>query len=325
MRVAVYGAGAVGCVFGAALAKGGARGGPGGGHEVVFIARGRTLEAIREHGVRVRRGEPDTPDTLDAPGATATDDPASVGPVDLVLVCVKAWQVPEVALAMRPLVEPGRTSVIPLQNGVDAPRQLAEVLGPERVLPGSCRVICETVEPGVASQSAFIQEITFGPYSPELEPDQRPRIERIAGALRASEIAAAVPEDIWAALWWKFAFISTLSGLGAVTRMTTGELRTHPETRELVEACLAEIVNVGRARAVGLGASAAAEIMAFIDTVPAGMTTSMQRDWQAGRPSELEAQPGAVVRLGREAGVPTPVSGFCWRVLSPGERVARGG
>lgn len=318
MRVAVYGAGAVGCVFGAALARG--------GHEVAFIARGRTLEAIRSRGVRVRRGtsEADT-ETLDAPGATATDDPASVGPVDLVLVCVKTWQVPGAAASMRPLVEPGRTSVVPLQNGVDAPRELAEVLGPERVLPGSCRVICETLEPGVVAQSAFIQEITFGPYHADLEPDQRPRVDAIAGALRASGVAAVTPPDVWASLWWKFAFISTLSGLGAVTRMTSGELRTHPETRELIERCLAEIVAVGRARGVGLAGDAAAEIMAFIDTIPAGMTTSMQRDWQAGRPSELDAQPGAAARLGREAGVPTPVSEFCWRVLAPGERAARGG
>ncbi|MEN1704732.1 MAG: 2-dehydropantoate 2-reductase [Planctomycetota bacterium] len=308
MRAAIYGAGAVGCVFGSALARA--------GHDVTFIARGTTLGAIRSRGVRIERTNGDT---LDAPNAAATDDPAEIGPVDLVLVCTKVWQVPEIAPKIRPLLKPDQTAVIPLQNGVDAPHHLASALGEQHVLPGSCRVICEIKEPAVIQQTAFIQEITFGEF------DDRPsdRVQDIAETLRAAEIAAVTPESIWAALWWKFAFISTLSAVGTVARMDAGQLRTNPETRDLLERCLAEICDVGRARGVPIPDGTDREILAFIDTIPADMTTSMQRDWQAGRPSELDAQPGAVVRLGQEAGVPTPVCNVCYRVLAPAERRAR--
>ena len=307
MRIAIFGAGAVGGYFGARLAQT--------EEEVVFIARGEHLRAMRAHGLRVDSVE----GNFVVNPIQATDDPTHVGAVDAVLVGVKAWQVPEAALAMRPLIGPA-TFVLPLQNGVEAPTQLAQVLGSEHVLGGLCRIISGVVAPG------HIRHAGMEPYVALGELDNRPteRAQRLLQAFSQAGVAAEIPADIHVALWAKFLFIASFGGVGAVTRAPAGVLRSLPETRAMLEEAMQEILAVAQARGIALPSEAVANTMALIDGLPPAGTASMQRDLIAGRPSELESQNGAVARLGAEAGVPTPLNDFIYRSLLPSELRARG-
>jgi len=209
MRIAVFGTGAVGGYFGGRLAQA--------GEEVVFIARGEQLRALRERGLRVDSVEGD----FALYPVQAAGDPTQVGNVDVVLVGVKAWQVTEAAQAMRPLVGP-ETFVVPLQNGVEAPDQLAAVLGAERVLVGLCRIVSLSVAPG------HIRHAGMEPYVALGELDNRPseRAQRLRDAFTRAGVTAEIPPDIQAALWSKFLFIASFSGVGAVTRSPAGVLRS---------------------------------------------------------------------------------------------------
>lgn len=308
MRVAVFGAGAVGGYFGGRLAEAGV--------DVLFIARGRHLEALQNRGLRVESIAGDF--TLHT--VQATDDPAHAGIADAVLVAVKAWQLPEAAAAMRPLVGP-ETFVVPLLNGVEAPEQLAAILGRAHVLGGLCGLLSWVVEPGHIRHAGLEPFVHFG----ELDNRRSERAERLLGTFaRARGVIADIPADIHTAMWRKFLFIAAMSGVGAVTRAPVGVYRELPETRALLEAVMREIAALARRRGVALPADAVARTLAFMDGMPAGGTASMQRDVLEGRPSELEAQNGAVVRLGRAAGVETPANAFVYAALLPAERRARG-
>jgi 2-dehydropantoate 2-reductase len=308
MRIAALGAGAVGGYFGGRLAVA--------GHDVTFIARGAHLAAIRDAGLRV---DSIAGDFVVSP-ARATDDPATVGPVDLVILAVKTWQLGDAVRSMRPLVG-ARTAILPLLNGVDATGELATAFGAERVLGGLCRIITALEAPGRIRHSGAEPCVIFG----ELDNATSDRVERLARTFAEAGVGAEVAADIHVALWEKFMFIATMSGIGAVTRAPIGRWLTRPGTRAMAEAALAEVVAVGRARGVALSDTAVARTLAFMsDVVPAAATASMQRDVMAGRPSELEAQSGAVVRLGAETGVPTPIHSFLYHSLLPQERAARG-
>ncbi|MEO1511346.1 MAG: 2-dehydropantoate 2-reductase, partial [Planctomycetota bacterium] len=252
----------------------------------------------------------------------ASDDAAELakdGPADVVVMAVKTWQVRGVSEQVSPAVGDA-TVFLPLQNGVEAPEHIAAVHGEAKALGGSSRVICAIREPGVIDQDPFIQEITFG----ELDNRVTDRVRAIEGALREAGVTPVVPEHTLRSMWEKFVFISTISGLGAVTREPVGVFRSVPETRELLVRAIAEGAAAGRGRGVPLDPGYEDRVVRFIDTTPADMTLSMQRDIMAGRPSELEAQSGAVVRIGREVGVETPVHGFLYAALLPMERAARG-
>lgn len=308
MRIAIFGTGGVGGYFGGRLAEA--------GEDVVFMARGEHLRAIQTGGLRVDSVLGD----FTIQPAEASDDPAHVGPVEAVLVCVKAWQVAEAAQAIRPMVGP-ETMVVPLQNGVDAPGQLAAVLGWERVLGGLCGLIALVAGPGHIRHTGIDPYITFG----EWDNRRSERVERLRQAFaRAKGVLVDVPADIKAAMWRKFLLIATWSGVGAVTRAPIGVLRSVPETRELLAQSLQEIYNVALAHQIALPADAVSQTLAFIDTFPPHGTASMQRDMMAGRPSELASQNGAVVRLGREVGVATPLHSFIYHSLLPSEKRARG-
>ncbi len=308
MRIAVFGTGGVGGYFGGRLAQA--------GEEVIFIARGEHLRAIRERGLRVDSIKGD----FVIQPAQATDNPAEVGPVDAILVGVKAWDVPEAARLMRPMVGP-ETFVVPLENGVEAPDQLAEVLGREHVLGGLCKIISAIVAPGHIRHAGIDPYIAFG----ELDGRKSERAERLRQAFaRATGVTAEVSDDIQAAMWEKFVFIAAISGVGAVTRAPAGVIRSLPETRQMLEQAMREILAVARARGVALSDEVIPQTMAFIDALPTNGTASMQRDIIAGRPSELDYQNGTVARLGRELGVPTPVNAFIYASLLPQELRARG-
>lgn len=307
MRIAIFGTGGAGGFFGGRLAKA--------GEDVLFIARGAHLEAIRKNGLCVDSVDGD----FGIRPAKATDDLAKAGNVDVVLVGVKTWQVSEAAQAMRPLIGPG-TFVVPLQNGVEAPTQLAAVLGHEHVLGGLAKVFAFLDRPGRIRHLGGPASLTFG------ELDNRPseRVERLRGILSRAGLAAEIPPDIHVALWNKFLFIAPLGGIGAVTRAPVGTVRALPCTRRMLEQGMREILNLAQGRGISLADNDVARAMKFVDTLPANGTISLQRDIAAGRPSELEAWNGAVVRLGNQAGVPTPLHEFLYSSLLPLERKARG-
>jgi 2-dehydropantoate 2-reductase len=307
MRVAIFGTGGAGGYFGAQLARA--------GEDVIFIARGKHLQAMQTQGLRVEtsRGE------IVIQPAQASDDPAQVGTVDSVIVGVKTWQVIEAARAMRPLIGP-ETFVVPLQNGVEASSQLAEALGVEHVLGGLCGTLSWIVGPGHIRSIGEAHFIKFG------ELDKRPseRTERLRQVFERAGVKVEVPSDIHVSLWEKFLFVVSFGGVGAVTRAPIGVISTLPETRQLLEQCLREIFAVARARHVALSDGSVEKSMAFLDSLAPSGTTSLQRDITDGKPSELEAWNGAVVRLGREAGVDTPLHEFIYRSLLPLELRARG-
>ncbi len=308
MRIAIFGAGAVGGYFGGRLAQA--------GEDVVFIARGVHFQALRARGLRVDSIKGD----FVLQSVYATDDPAQVGLVDVILVCVKAWQVTEAIQVMRPMIGP-KTFVVPLQNGVEAPSQLAAGLGKEHVLGGLCGLITFMVEPGHICHAGTDPFIRFG------ELDNRPseRVERLRQVFeRTSGLTAEIPPDIHVAMWQKFVFVTAFSGVGAVTRAPIGVLRGQPGTRQMLEQTICEIYNVARARKIALPKNVVDKTMEFLDSLPLDGTASMQRDIMNGRPSELEVQNGAVVRLGQEVGVDTPVNNFIYHSLLPMEMRARG-
>lgn len=307
MRIVIFGTGGVGGYFGGRLAQA--------GEDVIFIARGAHLQAIREHGLRVESAQGD----FVIHPAKVTADPAQAGRADCILVATKAWQVPEAAEAIRPLIGP-ETFVVPLQNGIDAPGQLVAALGANRVLGGLCRLSSFLIEPGLIRQMGTPPSITFS----ELDNTLSPRVEQLKAVLdRCQGVVADIPADIHAALWAKFLFIVAISGVGAVTRVPAGVFRSLPEPRQLLEQALAETHAVALARGVALPEDSLATTLARIDTLAPTTLASMHRDLMDRRPSELEAQTGAVVRLGRELGVPTPVNAFIYAALLPQEKVAR--
>jgi len=287
------------------------------GEQVVFVARGEHLKALRANGLRL-----ETPkgDTVICP-VEATDDPAAVTSADVVLVGVKAWQVPDAAQALRPLV--GRdTFVVPLQNGVEAASQLSTVLGADHVVGGLCGTLSWVAGPGhIRSRSAGGNNfIKFG----ELDNHRSERVERLREAFARAGVPVEVPPNIVKALWDKFLMVTSFGGVGAIARAPIGVTRSVPETRRLLEQCLEEVVAVARARKIAMSATAVADTMKFYDGLPPGGTTSLQRDIVDGKPSELEYWNGAVVRLGREAQVPTPAHAHIYDCLLPQELHARG-
>jgi len=298
--IAVVGAGGVGGYFGGKLAAAGV--------DVTFVARGRTLEALRARGLRV--------ESIDGNFAVeqvnATDRLTNT--VDAVLMTVKAWQVRDAAAEIKAALRED-TIVVPLENGIDAPEQLASVLPSRNVAGGLCAIVSFVVEPGVIRHAAGSPFIMFG----ELDNRPTPRAERLREVLRSAGITADIPEDIHKSMWSKFVFIAPMSGVGAVTRVPIGAWRSMPETRQMAENAIAEVVAVAAARGVKLDDDVHARTMQRYDALAADATSSLQRDVMNGKPSELDAQLGAAVRLGRESGVATPVLETLYHALLPQE------
>jgi 2-dehydropantoate 2-reductase len=308
MRIAVIGAGGVGGYFGGKLADAGT--------DVVFIVRGATLDALRTNGLRVDSIKGDF--VIEHPNAT--DDPTSVGKVDAVFLAVKTWQIADAAEQIKPMLG-ADTMVIPLENGIDAPDQLAAMLGREHVLGGLCGIVSFIAAPGHIRHIGADPFVMFG----ELDNRHTPRVEALRDECLRAGVQADIPSDIHHALWSKFVFIAPMSGIGAATRVPIGVWRAMPEPRELATRAIREIVDVARARGVDLGGDAAVDrTLTRFDALPPESTSSLQRDIIDGKPSELDAQLGAVVRLGRETDVPTPVCETLLALLLPQERKVRG-
>jgi 2-dehydropantoate 2-reductase len=305
MRIAVFGTGGAGGYFGAQLALA--------GEDVIFIARGDHLRAMKAAGLRL-----ETPSGETIIRARATDNPAETGNVDAVLVGVKAWQVTDAANAMRPLVGPD-TVVVPLQNGVEAASELTAVFA-SNTLGGLCGTLSFVAGPGHIRSLGGPNFIKFG----ELDHKRTERVERLKQCFAHASVSVEVPANIIKALWDKFLLVTSFGGVGAITRAPIGVTRVIPETRRLLEQCLQETLSVAKARNVLMADSAVADAMKYYDALPTNGTTSLQRDIADGKQSELYYWNGAIVRLGREVAVPTPTNQFIYDCLLPSELRARG-
>lgn len=291
LRITVIGVGGVGGYFGARLAKGGC--------DVGFVARGAQLAALREQGLRVQSdfGE------IHVPQVRVSDDPAALGPADVVLICVKLWDTESAAQAVRPIVGP-ETAVISLQNGVRKEEVLGQILGPESVLGGVCYVASKILRPGVILQTGKMQRLVFG----ERDGAASLRTKSFLEACQFSGIEAEISSDIRRAIWEKFVFVTGTSATTATMRTTIGPIRANPRTRTFLLEVMREVVAVGRAHGVPLDDDFAETRLAFCDGLPPAMTSSMHTDLEQGKPLELEWLSGSVVELGEAVGVPTPLN-----------------
>src|SRR5262245_45815191 len=307
MRIAVVGTGVVGGYFGGYQAQA--------GENVVFVGRGANLQAIREHGLQVD----DVSGNFIVRPAQATDDPKTVGVVDVVLLALKGWQVAGAIETIRPLMKPG-TFVVSLTDGVEAPDELATALGKERVVPGLAVMLGSMLAPGHIRNTLQKTYITIG----ELDGSSSERVVRLQKACESARVTANISTDILSALWEKLILVGPYGGVGAVTRAPQGVFRSMPETRLLLEGAIHEALTVARANGATLSDNTVKQTLAWLDHGPAAGIGAMQRDIMAGRPSELETQIGAVVRLAQAAGVEVPRHAFLYASLLPQERKARG-
>ena len=297
MRIAVIGAGGIGAIYGAALAKAGA--------DVTFVARGAHLAAMRERGLKI---EGDRGETQVSP-AQATDDPASIDPVDIVLFCVKLWDVESAGAAIRPIIGP-ETAVIPLQNGVDAHERLMPVLG-RAVMGGTAFITGSIVAPGVIRQTGTYQRMTFG----ELDGAISTRGKRLAELCAAAGFEGVLSPDVLVPIWDKFTMLVPLANINALTRAPMGKYRPDPDLWALLEGSLRETVAAGRAEGVNLSPDAVDKAVALIRSMPDHHMTSMGNDLLRGNRLELPWFAGKIVELGRKHGVPTPVNSFVYAAL----------
>jgi 2-dehydropantoate 2-reductase len=300
MKIAVMGSGGVGGFFGGRLANSGC--------DVHFVARGAHLAALREHGLTIKNEEQGE---IHIAKVNVTDDPATIGVADLVIIAVKLKDTDAAALAVKPVVGP-HTAVLSLQNGVIKDDILRKYYSESQIMGGVAYVGTHIARPGVIKQVGTLQRIVFGEYDGK----RSVRAEPLLAALLRAGIKAEVSDDIRRTLWEKYTFLVGLSGTSATMRATIGPIRSHPRTRAFLHEIFKEVVAVGRAHGVRLPADYADDRLAFADSVPGTMTSSMHRDLECGNPLEVEWLAGGVVTLGAAVGVPTPANRAVWDVLA---------
>jgi 2-dehydropantoate 2-reductase len=299
MRIAVMAAGAVGGYFGARMAAA--------GHDVFFIARGAHLAAIQKNGLTIESVHGD----LHLPKPNVTDDPASVGPVDIVLFAVKLWDTEKAAEQTRPLVG-ASTRVITLQNGVDSVERIAPILGADRTIGGVTYVVTVIDRPGVIKQTSQFQSLICG--TSDGKPDAA--LQGFVDTAKAAGLNITLSDNIERDCWQKFIFLSATSGATAVTRKPMGPILSDPDTRGLFRNIMRETLSVGRAKGVALDESYVDERMAFADkNSPPTMKASMANDLDRGNRLELDWLAGQVARLGKQYQVATPVNDTIYAAL----------
>jgi 2-dehydropantoate 2-reductase len=299
VRITILGSGGVGGYFGGRLAAAGA--------DVVFVARGEHLRALQARGLRI-----DSPaGHIRVDRVQATDDPRVYGEPDVIFLAVKCYDSAPAIGLLRPIVGSG-TVVIPLQNGVDSVEMLTRAFGRERVAGGTCYVSAVITEPGVIRHTAM-NRLLFG----ELDGHSSPRLEALLEACQRAGIDAVLTPDIQSEIWTKLVRLSVLSGLTTVTRCPAGVLYSDPELSKLVEAGLSEAMAVARAKGIHLPFTDVAEAFGGFKKLPPETRSSMLEDLERGHRLELPWLSGAVTRIGRELGVPTPTHAFISAVLAP--------
>ena len=293
MKIAIYGSGGVGGFFGARLANA--------GNEVHFIARGAHLRAMREKGLKVESSAGNN----HLPKPHLHEDPAEIGPVDVVMYAVKLGDVESAARQLKPLLHE-RTLVIPFQNGVESPEIVAKVIGKKHVLPGVAYIATGISAPGVVTHTGTMQRLQVGAGA-----------DAFVAAAKAAGINIEQAEDIVRARGEKFVFLVALSGVTTLSRQPVGFCRSDPELRATFKAAATETWALGRKRSVRLADDFIADRMKFLDGLHADMKTSMQHDLEAGKPLEAPWLCGAVVRMSEESGLEAPVNRTIYAALKP--------
>ena len=299
MRIAVMGAGSIGGYFGGMLYRG--------GNDVTLIARGPNLRAITEQGLKIVTDEGE----LVVP-CPATEEPQRVGPVDLILLTVKTYHNPQAVPALLPMVGDD-TLVLCLQNGIDSYQAPAEAIGVGKVMPAAAYIEASLTAPGAVRQSGSVVRIEFG----EADGSDSGRGRHLVQTLEGSGIPAQFNLDIHQTLWTKFLFIATMAGVTSLARETMAQLMPRPEWRRVIVGCLKEIEAVGRAAGIDLAPNIVKDTVGYIEGSLEQMHASMHADLMAGRPLELEALNGAVVRAGVRVGQPTPINDIIYAMLKP--------
>ncbi|MFO7673656.1 MAG: 2-dehydropantoate 2-reductase [Lutibacter sp.] len=306
MNIVIYGTGGVGGYFGVRLAQA--------GNAVTFIARGKHLEAIQKNGLQL----------ISPKGvylvypANATANIAEVTDIDLILVCVKTWQLEAAAKEINQVLSE-KTMVISLLNGVNNTEVLGAVIDKKHLLGGLCKVVSKIEDFGVINHISFEPTIVFG----ELDNVKTERALLLEKLFLNGGITTKLAENIQVEIWSKFLFISTISGIGALTRATVGEIMDSPQLKKMMRQIADEIVAVAKAKGIYLSEILVEKQFQMIASQPHNTTSSLQRDMMEGKPSELEAQTGTVVKMGIELGIPTPVNDFIYYCLLPQENNAR--
>lgn len=298
LRIAIMGSGGVGGYLGVRLAQGGA--------DVTFVARGSHLAAMRASGLAVESEH----EAIHLAKVNATDDPRTIGRVDIVLFTVKLWDTESAARSLLPVVGP-ETGIISFQNGVQKDDVLRTVFGANAVMGGVAYMATTIGRPGVIVQTGTMQRMIFGEYDGR----HSPRAEALLAAARSGGIKAEVSDDIRRAIWEKYVFLVGLSGSTTSMRLPLGPIRSHPRTRQFLLDLMHETVAVGRAQGVALPEDYAEQRLAFVDGLPADMTSSMHHDLERGQPLELRWLSGGVVEMGAPLGVPTPANQAVYDVL----------
>jgi 2-dehydropantoate 2-reductase len=300
MKIAMMGSGGVGGFFGGRLAHA--------GYDVSFVARGAHLAALRERGLLI---ESQAHGDLRVPKVRATDDPAEIGPVDVVIMSVKLWDTEAAIRQMRPMLKTG-TAVLSLQNGVIKDDILRRELGEAPVMGGVCYVATTIARPGVILQTGTMQRVVIGEYDGRASERSRTLHE----ALGKSGANAELSTDVRRAIWEKYAFLVGISATTTAMRTTIGPIRKNPRSRAFLLEIFRETVAVGRAHGIALPADYADACLARADGLPEEMTASMAHDLQRGNRLEVEWLSGGVAQLGAAAGVPTPCNRAVWDILA---------
>ena len=305
MKIAVIGAGGVGGYFGGRLAKA--------NFDVTFLARGEHLREIRQNGLRVKSIKGD----FTVENAQATDSISGIGPADIIILAVKAWQVRDISLELGSILKKD-TIVLPLQNGVVTAEELAENIPSENIIGGLCKIISKVESPGVICHFALDPIVIFGEFGSR----GTERAELLKSVFDRAGVNSLISDDITAELWKKFIAIC-VSGLLAVTKTNYGELRELKETRQMMTELIREIYTLSQHLRVNIEPEFPDKLISLIDTYPRETTSSLTRDVWEGKPSEIEYQNGTVVRLGEKYGVATPVNRFVYNCILPMEIKAR--
>jgi 2-dehydropantoate 2-reductase len=299
MKIAVMATGGVGGYFGGRLAAA--------GEDVHFIARGAHLSALRSNGLQLRSANGD----LHLRHVSASDDPETIGVVDIVIFAVKQYDTESAAKAIAPSLRP-TTGVISLQNGMDRQERLRAILGPSHVMGGAAYIAGAAVAaPGVITHSGPLARLVFG----EFDRATSRRAERFLAVCHNADIVAMLSSDISRELWKKFALLAAFSGVGSLIRKPIGAIIGDPDTRQLFATAVAEAATVAAAKGMALGADYVAQQMALADSLAPETKSSMQMDVEHGRRLELDWMSGAVARFGDDYGVPTPIHHFITAAL----------
>jgi len=306
MHIVIYGTGGVGGYFGTRLVQA--------GNDVTFIARGKHLKAIKQHGLQLKSSKGDY---LVYP-ANATSTIVEVSDIDLILVCVKTWQVAEVAQLIKPVLNEN-TVVISLLNGLENEQVLCSVIDKKHVLGGLCKVVSKIEDFGIISHLSYEPTIIFG----ELTHTKTQRAFLIEKTFLEAGITTKLSDDIQKEIWTKFLYISTISALGALTRASVGEMMASSQIKKMMVQTANEIIAIATAKGIDLAKKCIEQQFQIIESQPYDTTSSLHRDIIEGKPSELEAQNGTVVKLGMALGIPTPVNTFIYYCLLPQEIKAR--